>query len=491
MILKNNTAPKFPIGGDTVLAGSLEFYNQTSISNLFLAQIIRQDAYPSKLKIHLSYTEEPYYRLDIRDRDIYITGKSNKEILLGLVNLMSLQDTNTRVRNEIIVDCPKTEHREFMLDIARNIISADEIRKIIDEMFRNRLNYLHLHFSDDQNYAIESKVHPELNTKDYLTQAEILELVSYAKKRGIEIIPEFDMPGHLNHLLEINPSLRCNPSEGNSICFSKPRDYLYDLVDEICGLFPCEYFHIGGDELGIKNQCNCPRCRMIMSQKNIINPKGMAVYFINDMALFLRKKGKKIICWNDALTYGRIDEDIIIQKWFNYPFDKSCLNEYKRGRKVIIASATDTYLGGPYALTPLRKIYNYIPEINDEVISHPFGVSAHYWTELVSDEKEMERGIFPGLQAFSESAWLRSENYDYNSFLSRMAKELVELEKRGIAYTDLKDVDRFNIKELTDFLRKKAKFKNYTDFSTLALLKMISEYHFDRKYKGIVRKKHI
>ena len=489
MILRNNTEPRYYFDGCTNLYDTAIINNTTSVSNDLVRRMFLCTENGNN-KINIFYSDAPF-SISIRDGIIDISGKNDKEILLGIANLYSLKEYQACIPNRLVTDIPKTNHREFMLDIARNFISLNEIKKIIDEMFRNRLNYLHLHFSDDQNYAIESKVHPELNTKDYLKQSEILDLVLYAKERGIEIIPEFDMPGHLNHLLEINPDLRCNPNEGNSICFSKNRDYLYDLVDEICGLFPCEYFHIGGDEIGIKNQCNCPKCKMIMAWNNIQTPKGLAAYFINDMAFFLQKKGKKVICWNDALTYGRINEDIIIQKWFNYPFDKSCLSEYKRGRKVIIASATDTYIGGPYALTPLRKIYGYVPEINDEVISNPFGVSAHLWTETISDPVEIERGIFPSLQAFSENAWLQTENLDYESFLLRMSEELKNLDFRGISYTNLSDADKFNIKELREYLKRKLEFKNYTEFSKLALLKMISEYFSGRNNGVIIRKKHI
>jgi len=487
MIIKNNYNPIITYDGVTILYGRVIIDNKTTISNEFLNSLFVNSPNLDEIKISLFYTEEPF-NLKINNDHIFITGKNDKEILLGIINLLSLKQTSMIIPNQIIQDRPKTNHREFMLDIARNIVSLKEIKKIIDEMFHNRINYLHLHFSDDENYAIESKIHPELNTKAYLTQAEIKELIDYAQKRGIEIIPEFDMPGHLNHLLEVKSNLRCNPKSGNSLCFAKNHDYLYELIDEICDLFPGEYYHLGGDELGIKNQCNCSECQKLISENHLKSPKELAANFINELACYIQNKGKKVIVWNDALRYGKINEDIIIQKWFNYPFDKTCLEEYKKGRKVIISSATDTYLGVPFSLTPLKKIYHYVPEINDNIVVKPFGVSSHLWTELISENDEIERAIFPSLQAFGENAWLNYDKLDYKDFLFRVREELEELQKTGINYSSLDLVDRFSLKEIIEFLNKKLRFKNYTDFSTIALIKMISEYHFNRKSNKLVKK---
>ena len=408
--------------------------------------------------------------------------------MMLLANLLALKEGQIKVPNMTIIDVPKCDYREFMLDIARNYISLSEIEKIVDEMFRNRINYLHLHISDDQNYGIESLVHPELNIGKFLTIAEIKELIYYAKARGIEVIPEFDVPGHLNHLLEINPSLRCNPVKGNSLCFAKDHKYIYDLIDEICDIFESPYFHIGGDEVGFKNQCNCPECKALMAKKGYNGPEKLAVDFINEVATYLGNNGKTVIAWNDCLKYGHINDEVIIEKWFNYAFDKTCLEEARRGRRMIISSATDNYFNDTYSLTPLRKTYNYIPEVNGSILVRPYGVAAPLWTEIIT-EGEIEKFLFPRLQAFGENAWLDYQNLDYEDFKRRVEFELEELRKRGIDFTSLDDVDRFSLSEVIEFLRKKIAFKNYTDFRTLDLLKMMSEYRFKRKYPILTKKK--
>ncbi len=490
MILKNNNKPIITNDGNTPLFGRITLNNKTNISNEFINNLFLNTPNSNNLIINISYSNEPF-NLTVKNGIICITGNSDKEILLGLVNLSSLREQDIIIPNQIINDIPKTQHREFMLDIARNFVPKDEIKRIIDEMFRNRINYLHLHFSDDENYAIESKIHPELNTKEYLTQEELKEIINYAKTRGIEVIPEFDMPGHLNHLLEINSDLRCNKEKGNSLCFSKNHDYLYELIDEICNLFPCKYYHLGGDELGIKNQCKCPGCQELMKQKHFTNPKELAADFINKVATYIQNKGKKVIVWNDALKYGKINENIIIQKWFNYPFDKTCLDEYNKGRKVIITSASDTYFDYPYSFTPLRKTYDYIPEINNELVLKPFGVSSHLWTEVLSEREEIEKNIFPRVEAFGENAWLDSDKLDYKDFLIRLEQELINLQKRNISFTELENIDKFISKEALNYLNKKMKFKNYTDFSTVALLKLMSEYYFNRKSNKQIGNKYI
>lgn len=488
MILKNNTSSQLLGGGCVNLGNLVRINNSTSVSNTILDYFLLPTTISDELlNINLFYSNESF-KIEIVNGAINISGKNDKELLLGIANLISLS-ANNLIPNQVIKDIPKTQYREFMIDIARNLISLNEIKKIIDEMFFNRINYLHLHFSDDQNYAIESKVHPELNTKAYLKQTEIEELIRYAKERGIEIIPEFDMPGHLNHLLETKPELRCNPNQGNSLCFAKDHTYLFELIDEICSVFPCKYFHIGGDELGVKNQCNCPDCQLMMRAKHYQHPIELAADFINTVALYLQSKGKTVITWNDALRYGRINEDVIIQKWFNYPKDRTCLEEYINGRKVIIASTTDTYFDYPYSLIPLRKIYNYHPEINGHIISNPFGQSAHLWTEVYKTNEEIERAIFPRLQAFGENAWLNPKRLNYAEFFERIKIELENLKSRGITYTELSEIDRFNFNEIVKFLNQKMKNENYTDFSTITLLKMMSEFWFDRRYKEILTRK--
>ena len=489
MILKNNNKPIFTNDGNTTLFCKVTLDNKTNVSNEFINKLLPSMPLRDNLLIRISYSNEPF-NLSVNNGIANITGNNDKEILIGLVNLLSLREQDIIVPNQIISDIPKTSYREFMLDIARNFVPKAEIKKIIDEMYRNRINYLHLHFSDDENYAIESKIHPELNTKEYLKQEDIKEIINFAKARGIEVIPEFDMPGHLNHLLEIKNDLRCNKEQGNSLCFSKNHDYLYELIDEICSLFPCEYYHLGGDELGIKNQCKCPECQELIRQKHFTNPKELAADFINKVAAYIQNKGKKVIVWNDALKYGRINEDVIIQKWFNYPFDKTCLDEYHKGRKVIITSASDTYFDYPYSFTPLRKTYNYIPEINNELVLKPCGVPSNFWTEVLSERKEIERNIFPRVQAFGESAWLESNKLDYKDFLTRLEQELINLQRRNISFTELEDIDKFRLKEALDYLNKKMKFKNYTDFSSVALLKLMSEYYFNRRSNKKIRSKH-
>ena len=483
MILKNNTKPIILGNGITNLKGRFVINSDSPLFESFLTGNRSDEEVTININEHSEKSN-----LEIINGNININGLNRREVMLLFANLLSLRESQTICPNMTIIDVPKCDYREFMLDIARNYISLNEIERIIDEMFRNRINYLHLHISDDQNYGIESRVHPELNTKEFLTIAEIKELIYYAKIRGIEVIPEFDVPGHLNHLLEINPSLRCNKAKGNSLCFAKNHSYIYELIDEICDIFESSYFHIGGDEVGFKNQCNCPECKALMARKGYNGPEELAVDFINEVATYLGNNGKTVIAWNDCLKYGHINDEVIIEKWFNYAFDKTCLEEARRGRRMIISSATDNYFNDTYSLTPLRKTYNYIPEVNGSIVLSPYGVAAPLWTEIITEE-EIEKFLFPRLQAFGENAWLDYQNLNYRDFLIRARIELKALEQRGIDFTSLDKVDGFDLKEVIAFLRKKLAFKNYTDFRTIDLLKMMSEYRFDRKYPVLTKKK--
>ena len=488
MILKGNNSTRIIGDGYTSLSNLKIGNNNTNANFTDVNGLFKKGVSEDVSLIDINYNDG-VGRIELNNNRIFLSGKNDKTLYELYANLLSLREKSEVHQNLVIEDYPKTLHREFMLDIARNYVSLNEIKKIVDEMFRNRINYLHLHISDDQNYAIESKIHPELNTKEYLTMEEIKELINYCNNKGIEIIPEFDMPGHLNHLLEVNPQLRCNKEKGNSLCFGKNHDYIYEIIDELCLLFPSRYFHIGADELGIKNQYVCPDCKELMRKNGYSSPKELAADFINQIAEYVQSKGKIAIAWNDALRYGHINDDVIIQKWFNYANDKTCLEEVNKGRKIIVSSATDQYLNDIFSFTPLRKTYKYIPEVNGKIIEDPYGVSSHFWTEIISEEDELERMLFPRLQAFGENAWLEYDNLDYKDFLIRMKLELELLKERNISFTNLEDIDKFRLKEIYDFLNKKLAFKNYTDFKTIDLLKMISEYYFDRNYKEVQRKR--
>lgn len=480
MILLNNQSPKFKCGFfDT----RVNYYINSNydIDKDLILKFINKD-YNPKIIINILKSELYDNSMHISSDEINIYGKTHEDNMILLTNLLSMQEKQDIHSNQIISDIPKTIHREFMLDIARHFFPCNEIKKIIDELYRNRINYLHLHFSDDDNYAIESKMYPELNTKEYLSYDEIKDLVSYAKKLGIEIIPEFDTPGHLNHLLNIKNHIRCYKRKGNSLCFGKNTDIIFDLIDEICELFPCRYFHIGGDEIDLSHQYKCGICKNQIIQNNFMSHYDLVTNYINNIANYLNSIGRTVIVWNDILKYGEVNEDIIIQKWINGGHNKNINNH-----KVIISSTVDNYFDYPYSLIPLKRTYNYIPEVNNKEVDTYLGLSSHLWTEHIDSIEKLEGHIFPRVQAFGENAWLENSNLDYDYFLERMKKEMHRLQERDVFCEKLDKVDLMELREVLSFIKEKMSRENYGKVNYIDLLKIINGLAVQPKVKKIKR----
>lgn len=381
----------------------------------------------------MSLNEEEYV-ITLKNGIITIISKNEK----GLSN--ALKSTYQITKNEglsdmMLGDLPKFWHREFMIDSARHFIPLEEVKKIIDQAALLKLNFLHFHLSDDQGFRFESLLYPKLHElagkEGYYTQEQLKELVEYASVRGIEIIPEIDIPGHTTAMLVAYPELGCEEKEvtlpkgflvsKDILCVGKhkTKEFVKNLFGEVASIFPCKYFHIGGDEVNPTNWEKCDDCKDMMNKNNIKSHIDLEALFLNEMAEYLISLGKSPICWNDARKSKLLRDDIIIQNWWNYIGDKSTLNAYQNGKiQLIHGSTVTTYFDYPYSLTPLAATYGNIPTIHGKEVKGINGLSAHIWTERIPDSDLLEYMIFPRLMAFAENAWTKELNY--HDFIERL-----------------------------------------------------------------------
>ncbi len=398
--------------------------------------------------------EEYFLRVEGDRIDVFTASTKGAEH--ALTSLYHLNSESKDLRHMFLHDYPRYFHREFMIDCARNFFSVDEIKKIIDEASLLKLNVFHWHLSDNQGWRIESKVFPRLNdigasTGGFYTQEEIKEIVKYAQVRNIEIIPEIDIPGHTGALISAYSFLSCDKREAKvesgyvpndkALCIGQKETYafIYRLLDELMELFPGQYFHIGGDEAYHKSWEKCPECQTLMKEESLTDTNYLMGYFLNNVGQYLINNGKKPIVWNDATKCPNLDSFFTIQTWFDYPLDKSNIRTFRDGRNYISSSTFATYFDYPYSLVPIKATYGYIPKINNKFLKgkNLLGTSCHLWTEVVSDTQKLEELLFPRLQAFAESAWTNSLNYD--EFIERLIKYIEQLSERGIRFTSLKD----------------------------------------------------
>ena len=214
------------------------------------------------------------YTLEARNTGIYITAAGEPGVIQALTSLWHFADGRD-IPCFSLSDSPRYAHRGFMLDCVRHFFEAAEIERILEEMALVKMNVFHWHLSDDQGWRIESAVYPRLNEKGgaFYTKDEIRRILVFARERGIQVIPEIDLPGHTTALLAAYPELSCqgeqlNLAAGGGIypiilCAGKESVYsfLYPLLDEVCGLFDGPLIHLGGDEAPKAEWERCEHCK--------------------------------------------------------------------------------------------------------------------------------------------------------------------------------------------------------------------------------------
>ena len=402
------------------------------------------------------------YIIDIRSNKIVITSKGEKGRYYAGITLKKL-DNNGRFPLVRIEDEPAYGYRGFMIDSARHMQTIDEIKKYIAAAAEFKFNVFHWHLCDDQGWRIECETYPELMEKGayrdchgfgspdarayggYYTKDEIRDIIAFCKERYIDVIPEIDMPGHTTAMISTYPWLSCRgdqiPVETRGgifkdiLCAGKDEvyEFCYKLLDEVTELFPYEYVHIGGDEAPKARWCNCEKCQAKIKAEGLKNEEELQGYFSNQIIAFLANKGKKVLCWNESLNSGLINNSTIICDWMDRQHKSE---EYANaGGKIIAEDFYHYYLDYPYGMTPLKKTYGFSPllkRLNEEGRKNVIGVETPIWTEYVEDFDRMCYMCFPRMIACAETGWTKEENKDYASFRERLGFYRKPLEELGI-----------------------------------------------------------
>lgn len=359
---------------------------------------------------------------------------------------------------------PRFAYRGLMLDCCRHFFSVEEIKKIIAQMAVLKMNAFHWHLSNDQGYRIESKLFPKLNTVSsyrkldeldplvtsgkysagdtyggFYTQDEIRDVVAFAAERGVDVIPEIELPGHTTAILAAYPEYSCRkePMQVAStfgiheriVCAGNDAAYAFleQLLREAAALFPSKYFHIGGDEAPKSEWKACPACRAAMEKEGLQNYEQLQVRFMNRIIAFLKTLGKTAIVWNESVIADGLDESAVVQYWMEMaPGASYCEKEIAKGRKFIFSNQCQFYCDYSYAETPLRATLNFEPNVKGITVpeENVLGIEAPMWTEWISEEAELEKMLYPRLLAVAECGWSHRRNTD--AFLERAKAFLKE-----------------------------------------------------------------
>ena len=358
-----------------------------------------------------------------------------------------------------------------MLDEARYFKGKEVVYQLLDQMAYLKMNTFHWHLTDDQGWRIEIKQFPKLTTigsqrksseidhfesnrfdgkphGGFYTQSEIKEIVEYAQKRHINVIPEIEMPGHASAAIASYPWLGTvnTPIEVpgkfgvhyNAYDISNPKvlDALKAILSEVIELFPSPVIHIGGDEVKYNQWKASPKIQAYMKEHNLQTPAELQVYLTNNMSNWISAKGKRMMGWNE-ITGMKVNEyqsstdtDIQSEKLANnaivhfWKGDPALIKQtLQEGYDIVNAYHEYTYLDYDYKTTPLEKAYRFnpVPEgLTDEQRKHVLGISCQIWGEFTPTVDSMNRLTFPRIAAHVETGWCQKKNKNYSHFFNTM-----------------------------------------------------------------------
>ena len=403
-----------------------------------------------------------YYNLEINKNFILIKGSDREGLIHGVYSLIQLIPRSSGVSDSKLAcvkinDYPKFKWRGLLLDCCRHFMSIDFVKRYIDLLAYHKMNVLHWHLTEDQGWRIEIDKYPKLTDvgawrkeKDgsiyggFYTKEQIKEVVNYAYKRGVNIVPEIELPGHCVAALAAYPEYSCTggPFEvekdwgvfkdiycaGNDSTFV----FLENILDEIIELFPSKYLHIGGDETPKYRWENCKRCNKRIKDENLENTHELQSYFIQRIEDYISSKGKKLIGWDEILE-GGLANDATVQSWRGF---EGALEAVKTGHDAIVSPTSHAYFDYDLDLIDLEKVYNFDPipaGVPSDKEKHIIGGECNMWTER-APQITIDSKVFPRLLAMSEVLWDYPIIRDYNLFYERVQAHFKRLDVLGVNY---------------------------------------------------------
>ena len=466
--------------------------NFNSAATLFKNAIKKLDLTSKKTtknRINFSLNEklnEEEYILKINTNQITIEASTETGAIFAFQSLYQLMNLNlkngvVKLQNQVIKDSPRFKYRGMHLDVGRHMYPVTFIKKYIDGLAMLKFNNFHWHLTEDQGWRIEIEKYPELNNigsyRDstlighytdkpwqfdktryggYYTKKEIKEVVRYAEGRGINVIPEIEMPGHSQAAVSSYPEFGCTGEQVGvaplwgvfkEIYCSKNEtfDFLEEIIDEVVELFPGKYIHIGGDEAPKTNWKACGNCQNVINREELKDEHELQSYFITRMEKYINSKGKQIIGWDEILE-GGLAPNATVMSWRGI---SGGIEAAKMNHEVIMTPNATCYLdhyqakdtsNEPLAIggyTPIEEIYNYEPipdELDESLHKYIIGAQGNVWTEYMKTSDHVEYMVFPRIFALSEVVWAENRP-SFNDFKNKVIGMYPILDKMDINYS--------------------------------------------------------
>ena len=442
---------------------------------------------------------EEGYRITVSKNKIRIEANSNAGLVYAFQTMYQMWNgmvttivptkkysPNVKIPCVKIVDYPRFAWRGVHLDVSRHFFDVAFVKKYIDILALYKFNVFHWHLTDDHGWRIQIDKYPKLteigawrperpdsewrspkpNKPDepmtyggFYTKEEIKEVVAYAAARGINVMPEIELPGHCSEILASYPEFACDnypyrvevgaywPPKA-IMCAGNPNvmQFYKDVFDEIIPLFPFEYIHIGGDEALKGNWEKCPKCLAKAKDLNLDNLEQLQGWMVREVESYLNSKGKKMAGWIEIID-GDCNTTSLIYAWLG---KSKTMEAIERGNHVVQCPTSHCYIDyyqadkstQPDAIggfVPLGKVYGFEPvyeELDAEQTQQIIGVQWNLWAEFLFTSKQAEYMLLPRILAGAEVAWCKSENKDWERFKAILPYQKERLKLLGYHYCD-------------------------------------------------------
>jgi hexosaminidase len=433
------------------------------------------------------------YSLVVKPGSVVITAKTSAGLFYGMQSLRQLLPPQIESRERVtdvawtvpcvqMKDSPRFGWRGLMLDVSRHFEDKTEVERLLDLMALHKLNVFHWHLVDDQGWRIEIKKYPKLTEigawRDgigfkldpkrsthyradgkyggFYTQDDIREVVAYAAKLHITIVPEIEMPGHSQAALAAYPQFGCTKTAmdvgmkaGVMDAIYDPSDaatyaFLDDVLTEVAALFPGEFIHIGGDEVPKGPWKKSERCQAFMKEHGLKDENELQSYFVKRMEKVVESKHRRLIGWDEILE-GGLAPGAAVMSWRGI---NGGIAAAKEDHDVVMTPTSNLYLdysqtkrkGEPPTIggyLPLKNVYSYDPipkNLTPDQARHVLGAQGNIWTEYMPNLNQVELMAFPRACALAEVAWTPKDRMDYTDFQRRLDLHEKRLDVLGVKY---------------------------------------------------------
>jgi len=453
-------------------------------------------------KVKIAQIGKEGYTLISSPNGVVITANEPAGLFYGMQTLLQLLPKEVESKIAInmtwsipyvkITDYPRFGWRGIMLDVSRNFFTKEEVKQYIDQISRYKYNTLHWHLTDDNGWRVEIKSLPKLTevgawrvprfgqfggrtapnpgeaatAGGFYTQADIKEIIQYARERYITILPEIDVPGHSLSAIAAYPELSCtkdpdtkvNPGSSFSEWFNdgtfkmrldnslNPSDEkVYEFLDkvftELAAMFPNPYIHVGGDECYKGFWLKDSACVALMRKMKMTKPEELQAYFMKRVETILKSKGKKMIGWDEILE-GGLAPEATVMSWRGI---KGGIEAAKMGHDVVMTPTTFAYLDyqqgdqivepSMYASLRLSKCYSFDPVPEGVDAKYILGGQGNLWTEQIVTLHHAEYMTWPRGWALAEDFWSPNALKNWTYFVQRVENQFARADIEGVNYS--------------------------------------------------------